>query len=95
MKRESTAEPCQSSEISHQQSFIEWARQWSDGHARCPICGRDDFYLVDVRADAQLRYETLKCKACDARWKVEFREAAILVLEGEDDRDNWIDLKRD
>lgn len=97
MKRESTADPCQSDEIGDQQqrnAFLEWARQWSDGNARCPICRRDDFYLLDVRAEGQLRYETLRCKACDACWKVEFREAAVVVLGGDDGaRDNWIELK--
>lgn len=96
MKQESTAKPCQSDDSDQQQrnAFFEWARQWSDGNARCPICGQDDFNLLDVRAEGQLRYETLRCKACDARWKVEFRETAVVVLGGDNGGgDNWIDLK--
>jgi hypothetical protein len=70
---------------------IEWARQWRDGNAKCPYCAGTEFDIVDVDSEGRLRYETFKCKVetCAAPWKVEFREVALVVVDGED---NWIEF---
>lgn len=70
---------------------LEWARAWHDGCARCPRCGCTEFGLVDFEADAGVRYESHGCEGCGARWKVEFREAALVVLR-EDEEADWIEL---
>jgi hypothetical protein len=75
---------------------VEWARQWHNGNVRCPRCTLDEFDLVDVQSEGQMRYETFRCNAtaCGARWKVEFRETALAVLR--DDlvsEDDWIELQ--
>jgi hypothetical protein len=70
---------------------LAWAQQWHDGWTRCPSCGGTDFRVVDLEAEAQLRYEGHSCNSCGARWKVEFRETALVVLR-EDSEDDWIDL---
>ena len=85
-------------QIEHQQiqpASLEWARRWREGDARCPRCTGTDFELVDFRAEGQMRYETLRCKAaaCRASWKVEFREAALAVLEDNIGSEGiWIEL---
>jgi len=70
---------------------LEWAKNWRDGDAKCPCCGGIEFDIVDVESEGRLRYETFRCKAetCLVHWKVEFREAAVVVIDGEDD---WIEL---
>ncbi len=71
-----------------------WARQWQDGDAQCPGCSGTEFCLTNVESDGQRRYETFKCEAeaCGSRWKVEFIEAAVVVVVREDREDDWIDI---
>jgi len=76
-------------------AVVEWARKWREGNALCPLCGADEFDLLDIHSAGQMRYETLRCKAgaCRARWRVEFREAALAVLGGDVERESsWIEL---
>lgn len=75
---------------------LDWARQWHDGCARCPTCGRTELGVVDLEAEGQLRYESMSCKGCGARWKVEYRESAVAILrEDTDHDDDWIELAID
>jgi hypothetical protein len=72
---------------------LRWARRWRDGDAQCPRCAGAEFQIVDVESDGKMRYETFRCRdvACDARWKVEFCESALVVVSEDGDQD-WIDL---
>jgi hypothetical protein len=84
-------------EIERQQKIrqqdLRWARRWRDGDAQCPRCAGAEFQIVDVESDGKMRYETFRCRdvACDARWKVEFCESALVVVSEGGDQD-WIDL---
>jgi len=72
---------------------LEWARQWRQGDARCPSCGGSEFCIPDCRYEDQARYESFRCISCSARWKVELRETALVVVRddiGSDDE--WIEL---
>ncbi len=75
---------------------LKWAREWRDGNARCPYCAGTEFDIVDLNAEGRMRYETFRCKtnACKARWKVEYRETALILLRDDADcEDDWIELE--
>jgi hypothetical protein len=84
-------------EIAEQQELrrhdLKWAQEWCDGEAHCPRCGGSDFHVVDENSEGRVRYETLRCKTdpCGARWQVEFRETALVILR-DDGEDDWIEF---
>ena len=96
---EAVAPPaCETEPLEHKgtrRATLEWARQWHEGDAQCPRCGSTEFEIVDIRTDGQMRYETFRCASarCSACWQVEFREAALVVLENDSaSQDDWIEL---
>jgi len=71
----------------------KWATEWFEGHARCPSCGGTDFGIPDAKYEDQARYESFSCLSCSARWKVELRESALVVIREDDEGgdDKWIE----
>lgn len=73
---------------------IQWAKQWHAGHQRCPDCDGVDFASVETEYEGSLQYVTFRCMAetCDAFWKMELREAAVLILRDSNRDDDWIEI---
>ena len=74
---------------------LRWAEQWHQGSAQCPRCNGTEFRVVDVEHEGQMRYESFQCKAasCGVRWKVEFRDAALVVMgDAIGCEDDWIEF---
>ena len=87
----------EANEIERKQQFrradLEWALQWHNGCAHCPSCRGTEFSLADLASEGQLRYKTMSCKTCGARWKVAYRESAVVIVRDQVDQDDeWIEL---
>jgi hypothetical protein len=93
-QEENVAAPMRETEKSEQRGRdLEWARQWRDGEAQCPSCGGTEFGIPDCKYEENARYETFGCISCSARWKVELRETALVVVRDDvGGDDEWIEL---